>query len=161
MDPRIQAGKHNPATGGFPSALHGKEPGLDATLPTTTPANILSTISLDWGNGAWLCTLKPVARRPESLGTQIMVLFKHPVHLHPGWTGVWAPRSLGSSLPVPLPSPNWHGSEHHTANLRCSLPLCGPGRSLESPSILIWKMEMTLSIKTSTVSGLSEKMPRK
>lgn len=33
MDPRIQAGKHNPATGGFPSALHGKEPGLDATPP--------------------------------------------------------------------------------------------------------------------------------
>ena len=34
-----------------------------------------------------------------------MVLFKLPVHLHPGWTGVWASRSLASSLLVPLPSP--------------------------------------------------------
>lgn len=29
----MQAGKHNPAPGGFPSALHGKEPGPNATTP--------------------------------------------------------------------------------------------------------------------------------
>ena len=114
------------------------------------PAHILSAASQDWGSRAWLCTLKPVARRPESLGTQIMVLFKLVVHLHPGWMGVWALGAPGSPLPAPLPSPTWPSSEsisHCTSDAPCLYAVLG--RSLESTNFLIWKMGMTVAVTTS------------
>lgn len=91
-------------------------------------AHILSAASQDWGSRAWLCTLKPVARRPESLGTQIMVLFKLLVHLHPGWTGGLGTRVAGFlSASTPAQPHLAQLTEHLTLHLGCSLPLRGLG----------------------------------
>lgn len=113
-------------------------------------AHILSTALQDWWSRAWLCTRKPVVRRHESLGIQIMVLFTLMVHLHPGWTGTWALGSPGPSLLSPLPSPTSPSLAQlrdlltYTSGL---LPLDVPGEIIGVNKFLLWKMRMTIAIK--------------
>lgn len=88
----------------FPSSLRGREPVPNAITPSPQTFHCLAGL-LKRG-----LALHPEAgvRRHESPGTQIMVLFKLVVHLHPGWTGAQAlglPGSCAGRPPASVPGP--------------------------------------------------------